>query len=146
MNFRTAYGEKLRVSVAPGSAPGAKQSFKDECDINRIMRKAQKGAVVSWLNTKAPQYGDFSDFDFRIAMDTIAAANESFAALPSQVRKRFANDPGEFLAFMGDASNTDEAIKLGLAVARPDPVAAVAAVVPGGAAGPGPVPDPSDKK
>lgn len=38
------------------------------------------------------------------------------------MRKRFANDPAEFLAFINDPENSQEAIKLGLAIeAVPEP-------------------------
>lgn len=113
----------LDVTVdCSGLGPGAKQSFKEECDINRIMFKYQKSGTVTWLNSREPTYRDVSGGDFRTAMDLVVKANESFAALPSSVRTRFHNDAGEFLAFMDDKSNLDEAIKLGLVTVRPAPV------------------------
>ena len=37
-----------------------------------------------------------------------------------EVRDRFQNDPGRFLEFANDASNYDEALKMGLAIKRPE--------------------------
>lgn len=126
--FVEAYGAKIKVFVPPSVGPGAKQSFKDECDINRIMAKAGRNGIVTWLNKHEGQYGDVSDFDFRESMDIIAKSNEMFADLPSNIRKRFANDPAEFLAFVHDDANREEAIKLGLVtppVPKAEPVVAV---------------------
>jgi len=50
------------------------------------------------------------------------AGKTAFATLPSHVRRRFENDPQEFLAFMADPANQDEVIKMGLATDnRPPP-------------------------
>lgn len=123
-DFATAYGPKIQVGLDTSKGgPGAKQSFKEECDINRIMAKYQKTGVVNWLSKREGQYRDVSSVDFMESMNVIAKANEMFAELPSSVRKRFANDPAEFLVFMHDEGNTEEAIKLGLATRRPEPAA-----------------------
>lgn len=118
-SFRTPYtNPPSRVPVDNFDPSLTQQHFKDECDINYIMRRYREtGFLVDPLKsaTAKPQFGDFSTaFDFHEAQNVIAKANEAFAALPSEVRKRFANDPGEFLAFMEDERNIDEAVKLGL--------------------------------
>ena len=46
-----------------------------------------------------------------------------FAAMPAEVRDRFQNDPGRFLEFANDASNYEEALKMGLAIKRPEKAA-----------------------
>lgn len=102
----------------------AHQSFKDECDINNILRQF---AVTGQLpdNVRVPQYADFEEaFDFKTAMNVIRAAEEAFALMPSDVRDRFANDPARFVDFVNDDANYDEAVKMGLAVKRPvsDPI------------------------
>ena len=43
---------------------------------------------------------------------------------PRTYRDRFQNDPGRFLEFANDASNYDEALKMGLAIKRPEKAAA----------------------
>lgn len=126
--FPTPYtGALVRPRVdasAEVGGPGAKQSFKDECDINRIMAKYQKTGLVTWLNDRAPQFADFTQIDFQECMNTVAQAKEMFAQLPSQVRKRFSNDPQELLAFMERDENYDEALKLGLVVKKELPAKA----------------------
>ena len=71
-----------------------------------------------------PPFVDFEEtFDFQSSMNVIRAAEEAFAAMPADVRDRFQNDPGRFLEFANDASNYDEAVKMGLAIKRPSEAA-----------------------
>lgn len=119
MKFQTAYGDKSGVAIEFPDVTRTKQSFKDECDINNIIKKFHKTGLIDFVNTRQPQYGDYSGFDFQVAMDTVAKANEMFAELPAGVRKRFQNDPVEFVKFVSDANNQDEMIKLGLATRLP---------------------------
>lgn len=95
---------------------GAKQQFKDECDINFIMRKVKARQIhLQDLIRADGKYGDYSSaHDFREAQDIIAHAKEQFEALPAKTRARFANDPAQLLAFVADAENKDEARRLGL--------------------------------
>ena len=51
-------------------------------------------------------YADVSAIpDYQTAMDTIASANQLFASLPATLRKRFNNDPAEYLAFVQNEEN-----------------------------------------
>lgn len=121
-DFVTAYGPKLRVQVdTTHGGPEARQEFKEEADINRIMARYQKGAPVTWLNTNAGRFEDVTGYDFQNSMNVIAEANEAFAQLPSSLRKRFGNDPAQMLEFLDDDKNKEEAIKLGLVKADPPP-------------------------
>lgn len=124
MFFVTAYGPKRRDVVVDASekfGAGARQSFKDECDINNIMKKYQVTGVIDWVAKYEGSYSDLTGYDFMESQLIVAKASEMFADLPSSVRKRFQNDPGEFLEFMSDESNSEEAIKLGLATRRQEP-------------------------
>ena len=92
------------------------QQFKDECDINNIMKSYQETGTISHLNPKAHLFGDFSDIkDFRESMELITYAQQEFDQLPAKVRSRFNNDPAELVEFCNHASNLEEAISLGLA-------------------------------
>lgn len=102
-----------------------KQSFKDECDINKIMQRFKKVMGAEYLskyqNVVGGQFGDFSMVsDYRSAIEQVNAAKDVFDALPAIVRKRFDNDPAAFLDFVEDPSNLDEMRSLGLA--NPIPV------------------------
>lgn len=92
----------------------AKQSFKEECDINTIIDRFGIGYEMP-EGVVAPVYGDFTEVkSFQDAVNAIAAANESFDALPAAVRARFRNDPAGFVDFCSDELNRAEAEKLGL--------------------------------
>lgn len=93
------------------------QQFKDECDINNIMKSYQETGTISHLNPKAHIFGDFSDVkDFRESMELITYAQSQFDQLPAKVRSRFNNDPAELVEFCNHSSNLEEAISLGLAI------------------------------
>jgi phage internal scaffolding protein len=66
-----------------------------------------------------PQYVDYEGvFDFQSAMNVVRAADENFMRMDAKIRSRFHNSPQEFLEFFADPVNQDEAIRLGLAVAK----------------------------
>lgn len=98
------------------------QALENETNVNAIMQRALKtGFMPTPRNQIAPMYGDFTNgADFQQAQNSIIQAQASFEALPSNIRNRFRNSPAEFLDFMSDESNKEEAQKLGLL--PPDPV------------------------
>lgn len=105
--------------VGPGEEPSrTQQSFAEEADINTIVRRF--GLTGQLPNGIAmPQSGDFSQVvDFQSALNVVRQAEEAFLEVPGEVRARFNHDPGVLMAFLDDASNRDEAIRLGL-IARP---------------------------
>nr|QJB19010.1 MAG: internal scaffolding protein [Microvirus sp.] len=97
-----------------------KQSSKDECDINVIMRRFEKTGTLPDLIKKEPRYGDFSDpMEYQTACNLVIHAQSQFDSLDSRVRERFANDPEKFLEFASDPRNGEEMVTLGLATKRP---------------------------
>lgn len=96
-----------------------KQSFKDSCDVNKILAKAQKAGTLSHLEKYKGTYGDFSDFDFMEAQLALAKGKEIFAELPSEVRKDFGQDPARFFAFVNDPANAERLKELLPAIAEP---------------------------
>lgn len=105
----------LRIQhTFPGDSR-TKQSFKEECDINYIMRRYTKNGILPSMIRTDGKYGDYSSApDFMEAQNIIAHANEQFSALSSAQRERFGNDPAKFLEFANNANNADEMAKLGL--------------------------------
>lgn len=98
-----------------------KQSFKEECDINTIVRRFGITGEAP-QNVTPPSYQAFNDvFDFRSAMHAIMDAEKSFMAMPSDVRGRFQNDPQLFLEFCGNPANQEEMVRMGLAVKIEEP-------------------------
>uniref|UniRef100_UPI0040471F15 hypothetical protein n=1 Tax=Yoonia sp. TaxID=2212373 RepID=UPI0040471F15 len=100
-----------------------KQSFKEECDINTILKRFNVTGQLP-VGPLQPQYGDFSGvFDYQTALNAVIAAQESFNALPAMLRNRFANDPAAFVDFCSDESNREEMIRLGLVIEKATEVA-----------------------
>jgi phage internal scaffolding protein len=92
----------------------AQQHFKDECDINNILRQFNITGNLPEAPL-SPRYGDFSGImDYHSALNAVIAAEDGFMALPADLRARFQNDPENLISFLDDESNRDEAIKLGL--------------------------------
>lgn len=116
-----------RGEISEFSPSLTKQADAREADINFIMRKYEQTGL---LPTKAgvPQYGDFTAVkDYREAMEQILEAHTAFDGMPAKLRARFHNNPGEFIAFVDNASNRKEAIELGLIASDPEPAAAAPA-------------------
>lgn len=105
-----------------------KQSFKEEADINTIVRRFGLTGELP-KDVRMPVHGDFTNLpDFRAAQDALVSARESFQEMPANVRARFHNDAAEFIDFCSDKNNRDEAIKLGLVPRPEDPAKAAAAI------------------
>jgi len=106
---------RRRVTVDCSGDGRTHQSFKNECDINRIMARHRKTGLVKQRQDR-PQYGDFSNVgDYQQALDLVITAEAMFSELSSDVRARFQNDPQQFLNFVDDPANQDEAVELGIA-------------------------------
>lgn len=113
--FRTAFGERKRVSFETVGVSMTRQSFKKDCDINYIMAKYQKTGLIEHVNRYQGNYGDFLNVDdYQSSLIKVMQANDAFESLPSSLRKRFSNDPAEFLSFVQNPDNRDEMIELGL--------------------------------
>lgn len=92
----------------------AQQHFKDECDINNILRQFNVTGMLP-ESTLSPKYGDFTGIsDYKTALDRVIAADEEFMNLPAQIRARFDNDASNLIEFLENEENRSEAESLGL--------------------------------
>lgn len=98
-----------------------KQSFTDDCDVNKIIEKfARTGQLPE---QKQKMYGDFSNVqDLVTAFNVVQRANESFMSLDAQVRAKFNNDPIAFVEFAQDSKNNDELKKMGLSTKQEEKI------------------------
>lgn len=117
------------------------QSQVDEADLNAIIKRYGIDGALG-LASQRP-VGQFVDLvsapDYKSALSIVSASREAFAELSADVRKRFNNNPAQFLEFMSDPSNAAEAVKLGLATmpaAEPAAAGGAGAAAPAGAAKP----------
>lgn len=99
-----------------------KQEFRDECDLNVLMKRYERTGVLPNARVGAPQYVDCTVFqDFQSSMQIVHDAERMFMALPARVRLEFENDPSRFVEFCSDPANKDRLIELGLAQAPEKP-------------------------
>lgn len=95
------------------------QSFHKECNINSIMANYEKSGLLTHTNNREPAFGDFSEMpSYQDSLDLIIHSQSLFDKLPALVRKRFHNDPVEFLEFAQNSENQAEMVKLGLATLK----------------------------
>lgn len=117
--FRTAYSkhDSSEFAYVDDTPSLTMQSFRNECDINTIMRRWKTTGELTHVRPAQGYYGDFTELsDYQSALQTVMLAEEAFMALPSAVRLRFSNDPAQFVNFMQDPTNSEEIYALGLAV------------------------------
>jgi len=121
--LRTPYNYDTNVAsnesgVACEEPSLAQQQFKDECDINNILRQFNVTGLLPEAPL-SPRYGDFSGIsDYHTALNAVIAAQEGFDGLPAQIRASFNNDPEQLINFLDNPENKDQAIKLGLVDAK----------------------------
>lgn len=113
--FRTAYDRDSVEGITFTEPTLAQQHFKDECDVNNILRKYEATGLVTHVANGTPSYGDFSSvLEFQQAQNILIEAQDAFDSLPASLRKRFDNDPAVMLEFIENPDNREEAEKLGL--------------------------------
>lgn len=120
--IRSAYNYDMRTaslaSATTNDSPTlTQQSHSIETDINVLVRRFGLTGQISGVS-RPPLESDFEVgvFDFQSAMNQIRSAQESFASMSSDVRRRFDNDPHLFVQFCSDPANLPELRKMGLAV------------------------------
>lgn len=117
--FKTRFSARP-VRKFPKGPEMTKQSFKDQCDINRIMASYAKTGVIAHMRDPGTYENLPDSMDYHHAMNVVTKSREAFEALPANLRDRFVNEPQQLLRFLGNTDNKDEAIKLGL-IPRPKP-------------------------
>ena len=117
----------------------AKQSFKDECDMNRIVARVSKTGFIPLEAQESLRRQVFADVSgvpqsLEDAYAIVQRADAAFTSLPARLRERFGG-PSGLLEFLDDPANLEEAQTLGL-VAKTQP-RAVSAPISGGVASSG---------
>lgn len=121
---------RARKGTNTGSDSPTVQSARNEADINVLVRRFGVTGLIAQVE-RPPPLTEFADvFDFQSSMNLIRRAQESFAGMSAITRKRFNNDPADFVNFCderddkGELVNLEEMRKMGLAVPKkvPPPV------------------------
>ena len=125
------YREHKRCQVDCGGPEKSlsKQEFKDECDINIIMKKYGPREMVPLGGTRQPMFGDFTQVvDYASAMEQTQDAYEQFMELPAELRAMHDNDPQRFIDWF-DAAD-EEALRNAGLIVEPPPAAVVVSEAP----------------
>lgn len=113
--FRNAYERSSKPGITFEKPSLTQQHFKDECDINLIIKRFTKNDLDLMALMSDMHYGDYSTpVDFHEAMNIVIRAQDQFDSLPSSVRDKFDNDPAKMLYFVSKKENIEESVKLGL--------------------------------
>lgn len=97
------------------------QSFKEQCDVNNILKKFERTGMLDHASRFQGSYGDFVGAqEYHEYMNNVVSAQQMFDQMPAAWRKRFGNDPAQFLEFMDDPENVDEMRSLGMLPKEPD--------------------------
>jgi len=117
--FRTAYNYDTNAASNESGLdcedPSlAQQHFRDECDINNILRQFNITGLLP-ETPLSPRYGDFTGIhDYQSALNAVIAAEDGFMTLPADIRATFGNDPEQLINFLDNPENKDKAIALGI--------------------------------
>jgi len=99
------------------------QSFRDQCDLNKIVGRYDKVMRDDFLSThfdtQGGSYADVSEVpDYRDALHIIRDAQESFNRLPQEWRNEFGNDMRAFVHAIDDPNQRSRLEALGVFKSR----------------------------
>lgn len=123
MDFRSVFDDnRVRISTSfedveggPSTVDRTKQQFLDDVDINKIVARYPDISLQQAQLSNPDLYSEFdTSMDYMKAVEIVQRAGEQFDTLPAVIRDRFKHDPFEFLNYINDPSNKEEAISLGL--------------------------------
>lgn len=125
--IRTYYEHAESKGYVSENPSVTQQQFKDEADINYIVRMYDaQGVIPGQIGAvpREPMFGDFSNLpdNAQEAYNQILEAKANFDNLDVEIRKRFNFDPALFFEFVQNPANVDELVSLGLAVRTSAPV------------------------
>ena len=120
--FKTPYNGRVACSFETTGESMTQEHFREETEILNIIRRHDRNGVIDHINKGSAIYGDFSEItDYRDMIHKLREADSAFAQVPSDVRKRFENDPAKFFNFVTDESNHEALAEMGLVMKKTKP-------------------------
>lgn len=100
-----------------GDTEITEQAHKDDVNINNIIKRHGMDLIQRTAQLQQGVYltDDDPTNDFQEAMNIVTKAQQDFEAMPSQIRKKFNNNPAEFLDYVQNSANVDSLVEMGLA-------------------------------
>lgn len=95
------------AAIDTGDDSLVQQAFRDEVDINTIVRRYGITRDLPFGPSGA-MYGDFTGIeDFESAVALVDRARRGFESLPAEIREKFHNNPGELARFAASVSEDE---------------------------------------
>lgn len=115
--FKTPYNGRVACSFETTGESMTQEHFREETEILNIIRRHDRNGVIDHINKGSAIYGDFSEItDYRDMIHKLRDADNAFAQVPSDIRKKFGNDPAKFFNFVMDKNNYQELADMGLVI------------------------------
>jgi len=115
LQFNNAYSPSRKVYMIPEGESLTEQQHAPSLDIKTMINKYDRTGVLSNVQKGKAMYGDFTKVnEYQDAIDLVTNSKNMFNELPSDIRQKFSNNPGEFFEWITNPANNKEAIELGL--------------------------------
>lgn len=114
-NFRTAYSSQPRNAFETTGESMTQQHHVEQVKVQNLIKQYDRTGILTHVAQGVAHYGDYSKVnEYQQYLDFVNMANASFAELPSQIREKFGNDPGQFFEFATDPKNKGAMEEMGL--------------------------------
>lgn len=114
-NFRTAYSSQPRKPFEPSGESKTQQHHVELVKVQNLIKQYDRSGVLTHVAQGVAHYGDYSKVnEYQQYLDFVNAANSLFAELPSNIREKFGNDPGQFFEYATDPKNKGDMEEMGL--------------------------------
>lgn len=114
--------KRRRDTFDCGTTLMTKQSFKDECDVNVVVRNHAQTGMWTHLNPINPTYGNFAlATDLQEALAMVEYSETEFSKLPAEVRSACNNNPVELLQRLAHPGDAQILVDLGLPISEAAP-------------------------
>jgi phage internal scaffolding protein len=121
IQYKTAYGPKLKLATINDKPSMTKQSLKDDADVNKIIKRYNKTGVLPNMNKLEAIYGEITSQDLQDALNKVDQSYEAFQEVPADIRAQFSNDAGAFIDYATNPANIDQMRAWKLAPTPPEP-------------------------
>lgn len=102
--------------INTGKETRVQQNFKDETNVNNIVKRFQQTGQLPQGRNQEPLYLDHTQFtDYTEMLNQTSHVKQVFDQYPAKIRARFQNQPAQLLEFLSNPENKEEAIAIGLA-------------------------------
>lgn len=113
--FTKAGRQRIRVYTVTGETM-TEQAHAKDTDINYILKNYTRTGMIKHAKDHAGYYDDIDGQTYHEMLNTVMEARNTFMEMPSAIRNKFNNDPGQFMDFVQNPDNIDEMVEMGILV------------------------------